>query len=421
MIYKSVYDWVEPIEIPDQNLIGVFAPKEFEQNIDENTAIKNGLENPIGGARLKEAAKDAENALILADDNTRPTPTAKLLPYVLKELADAGIPDERISILMSLGTHRPMTEAELDAKLGEDVRKRFRIDNHRWDDPSIMVNLGKSSVGNDILVNRRITEADFVIGIGNIVPHPAAGFAGGGKIVDPGCVSDETCGAFHWESVKWPARDVVGVRNNPMIRMIDEVAEKAGLKYIVNTILDGKNRIVRVVAGHPVKAHESGCETAVEVYGVSIPEPADIVVADSHPADLEMWQAIKGLCTADLVMKDGGVAIMATPCPDGASAEHPEVEEYGYIPFESAEKLVKEGKISMVIGHHLVQGGRLLQRAKKVFIVSPCLAPELIRKLGYEPAESVSLALKQAFELMGANAKVAVLQSAAELFPVVKP
>ena len=419
MIYNFVYDWVEPVEIPDENLIGVFLPKEYAQSGGEESVIRTGMENPIGSERLRDEARGAENVLILADDNTRPTPVAKLLPYILEELAEAGVPEDGISFLMSLGTHRPMTETELDAKLGKDIRSRFRIYNHRWDDPSIMANLGKTSAGNDILVNRKITEADFVIGIGNIVPHPAAGFAGGGKIVDPGCVSDETCGAFHWESVKWPAKEVVGIRNNPMIQMIDEVAAKAGLKFIINTILDGKNRIVRVVAGDPVKAHESGCETAIEVYGVTVPEAADIVLADSHPADLEMWQAVKGLCTADLVMKDGGVVIMATPCPDGVSAEHPEVEEYGYRPFDEIVKLVNEGKISMVIGHHLVQGGRLIKRAKKVFLVSPCLTTEVIARLGYEPAPTVSDALKAAFALMGTGARVAALQSAAELFPVV--
>jgi nickel-dependent lactate racemase len=425
LVYESgmkisfVYDWVEPVEVPDRNLIGVFEPKAFAAAPDQNSVVEDGLSRPVGAGRLREEARAAHRVLILADDVSRPTPVARILPGVLRELAHAGKPDSEISFLMSLGTHRAMTDREIDAKLGPGIRTRFRVSNHSWNDPAAMVCLGKSRVGTDIRVNRLLVESDFVIGIGNIVPHPAAGFAGGGKIVDPGCVSDATCGAFHWESVKYPARQVVGVRDNPMIAMIDEVAAKAGLRYIVNTVLDARNNLVRVVAGHPVAAHREGCRTAVEVYGVQVPEPADIVLCDSHPADLEMWQAIKGLCTADLCMKEGGVVIMATPCPEGASEEHPELELYGYRNFEQTDRLVRAGKVSMVVGHHMVQGGRLIDRADGVFLVSNHLSKAKIEKLGYSHAESVSVAFRAALERKGPRARVAVLRHAAELFPVV--
>lgn len=239
--------------------------------------------------------------------------------------------------------------------------------------------------------------------------------------MDPGCVSDTTCGAFHWESVKYAAREVVGVRDNPMVRMIDEVASKAGLKYIVNTVLDAGNRIALVVTGHPIEAHRDGCRTAVEIYGVRIPRAADIVICDSHPADLEMWQAIKGLCTADLCMKDGGIVIMATPCPEGASAEHPELEKYGYRNFAETEKLVRAGAVSMVVGHHMVQGGRLLDRARRVVLVSQHLSPHLVRRLGFDFSPSLAEAVTAAIETPGPKASVTVLKNAAELFPVIGP
>lgn len=420
MLYHFPYEWAEPVEVPDDDLIGVFAPREGVDAADEESTIARGFAGPIGSPVLKEQVRGANRVLILVDDVSRPTPAARLIPYVLKELAAGGVGRVGISFLMSLGTHRAMTDAEIDAKLGPGVRGAFAVTNHRWDDLAQMVNLGKTSVGTDVLVNKALTRADFVIGIGNIVPHPAAGFAGGGKIVDPGCVSDETCGAFHWESVKYPALDVIGVRDNPMMRMIDEVAERAGLKFIVNTVLDGAGRIVRVVTGHPVESHVEGCKTAVEVYGVTIRERADIVIADSHPADLEMWQAIKGLCTADLVMKDGGVVIMATPCPDGASEEHPELERYGYLPWAKTAKLVESGEVSMVVGHHMVQGGRLLERARRVYLVSRCLSDSTIRRLGFEPARTVRQAFDEARAILGEPTRTAILRSAAELFPVVE-
>jgi nickel-dependent lactate racemase len=419
MKVRFCYDWADEVEVPDRRLIGVYEPKTFDGACDEDGAVAKGMAEPVGAARLCDAVGAAKRILILADDVSRPTPVARILPHVLRELEAAGKTESEISFLMSLGTHRPMTDGEIDRKLGARIRGRFVVRNHRWDDPSELVDMGRSGVGNRILVNRHVVESDFVIGIGNIVPHPAAGIAGGGKIVDPGCVSDETCGAFHWESVKYPARDVIGVRDNPMTAMIDEVAAEAGLKYIVNTVLDGRNRIARVVAGHPVEAHRDGCRTAVDIYGVRIPEPADIVLCDSHPADLEMWQAIKGLCTADLCLRDGGVVVMVTPCPEGASAEHPELERYGYRNFAETSELVNRGAVSMVVGHHMVQGGRLLDRAKRVVLVSNGLGRTMTERLRFAWAPSLTGAFAEATRLAGPQSRVTVLRNAAELFPLV--
>lgn len=417
---RFVYDWISPLEVSDRNLIGVYEPVSTSKATADNAAlIAAGFAAPVGAPQLRSAVKPSEKVLILSDDISRPTPVHLLMPAILEELAAAGVPDANISFLMSLGTHRAMSDAEIDSKLGSRIRQYFAVDNHRWDDDTIMVDMGQSASGTPILVNRRLTEADFVIGVGNIVPHPAAGFAGGGKIVDPGCVSDVTCGAFHWESVKLPARDVVGVRDNPMIAMIDDVARRAGLRYIVNTILDAKSNIVRVVTGDPVEAHREGCRTAVSVYGVRIPERADIVVCDSHPADIEMWQAIKGLCTADLCLKDGGTVIMATPCPEGASPEHPELERYGYRNFRETSKLVENGSVSMVVGHHMVQGGRLLERARKVVLVSNHLDASLAGRLHMAWAPSIEHAFHDAMKAAGPDARVVFLRNAAELFPVI--
>lgn len=419
MKYKMPYEWVDKIEVDDRNLVGIFSPKIFTSTQNEDEVIREGFDSPIGTKLLRDAAKGAKKVLILSDDNTRPTPVYKLLPIVLKELKMAGVPNQNISILMSLGTHREMGDEEIDRKLGNGIRQRFKIFNHQWNNIDDMINLGRSKAGNDILINKKVVESDFVIGIGNIVPHPAAGFSGGGKIINPGCVSDKTCGAFHWESVKLKPCEVVGVRDNPMIQMINEVAEKAGLRFIVNTILDGENRIVRVVTGHPSKAHKEGCKTAIEVYGVKIPEKADIVICDSHPADLEMWQAIKGLCAADVVVKDNGVIIMATPCPEGSSKEHPEIEQYGYRSFNETENLIKQGLISFVVGHHLVRSYHLINHSKCIFIVSNHLSNKTIASLGFCPAKTITDAHKQAIEIKGNDAKVIILRNAAELFPII--
>jgi len=419
MIYRFPYSWASPVEVPEMNLIGVFEPRKVKSSQNQKEVIKEGLANPIGSERLSQSLKKDQKILILVDDMSRPTPSKVFLPQVLNEVRKAGIRKEDISFLVALGTHREMTEEEMTIKFGRKVCEDYEVVNHDWKDPRGFRHAGLTRGGTEILVNKKLSEADFVIGVGNIVPHPAAGFGGGGKIVDPGVVSEETCGEFHWESVHYPQEQILGRRDHPIMKMIDEVAERAGLKFIVNTILDDRGEIYHLVAGHPKEAHEAGCKISTGIYGVEIPRKADIVIADSHPADLEMWQAIKGLCTSEMVLSKGGIVIFLTPCPEGVSKMHPELSKYGYRNLEQTSCLLEQGKINKVVGHHMVQGGRLLDKAETVYLISPCLTPKMIKKIGFTPATSPQAALESALHKLGNDASIIILKSASELLPVV--
>lgn len=420
MIYRFPYDWAPTIEIPESNLVGIFEPRHILSNQPQNSVIRKGLANTIGSPPLSQMVSKGQKILVLVDDISRLTPTNIILPHILDELKKARIKRENIKFLIALGTHRKMTKEEMIAKYGEKVCKKHEIINHDCRNLRNLYHVGSTRSGTPILVNKELINADFVMGVGNIVPHPAAGYSGGGKIVNPGVVGEETCGEFHWESVHYPQEHILGHRDNPIMKMIDEVAERAGLKFIVNTILDSRGRIIDIVSGHPIEAHKVGCKISAEIYGVRIPEKADIVIADSHPADMEMWQAIKGLCTCDIVLKEGGIVIFLTPCPEGVSKMHPELLEYGYRNLEEAKRLLDEGKINKVVAHHMVQGGRLLDKAEKVYIISPYLKPSDITKLGFTPASNPQEALNFALKKLGKDASIIILRSAGELFPLIK-
>ena len=78
-----------------------------------------------------------------------------------------------------------------------------------------------------------------------------------------------------------------------------------------------------LVVGHPVRAHREGVKVSKEIYAVQVGSPADIVIVDSYPADIDLWQAGKAIEAASFVVKKGGVIILVTTCPDGvAPASH---------------------------------------------------------------------------------------------------
>ena len=415
------YPEIKPLDLPDQNLLGIFAPSTVKIEKSEDEIIEEALLQPIGSSPLHEILEWCQDVLILVDDYTRPTPTQKILPRLMKELERGGIKREGIRFLIASGTHRPMTEQEILKKFGREIPKQYLILNHHWWDSSQMVYMGETPSGIPIHINRLVEEVDLIIGIGQIVPHRVSGFSGGGNIIQPGICGEDTTGKTHWLSAQFDGWEILGRITNPVKKEIERVAEKTGLEWIVNTIQDGTGRLVKVVAGDPVHAYREGAAKSREVYLSELPEEADIVVADSHPYDSELWLAAKGIYAAELAVRKGGVVILVTSCPEGISVSHPEILEWGYQTFEEVEQKVRQGKIKkLTAAAHLVHVGRVIKERAKGILVSPGISKEEAERLGFIYARDPQEALDIAFSHLSRDAKVAVLQRGGEILPIIK-
>lgn len=136
-----------------------------------------------------------EAAVILFDDLPKPTPTSRIVPFVLEELHAGGITDEQIRFVNAPGTHRNMTYGEFAVKLGADIVEKYPVYQHN--NYENLVNMGTTSNGTPVLVNREYMSCDLRLGIGSIIPHQAAGFGDGGKIILPGVAGMDTVANHH--------------------------------------------------------------------------------------------------------------------------------------------------------------------------------------------------------------------------------
>ncbi len=385
----------------------------------EQQIIPNRIQKPIGCPPLKVLVKGKKRILIVTDDNTRRTPLKGILPYVVAELKCAGIKDEQIKILIASGTHRPMTHSELLSKFGKTILSRFKIYNHNWNDKNKLAKINSTIYEKKICINRLAIESDFIIGIGSIVPHATTGFSGGGKIILPGICGEETTEDMHWKALDFEIKDIVGNYDNPMRKMVDSVAKKAGLKFIVNVVLGKSNKIVGVVAGDPVKAHKKGVEISKGVFGIRIPDLADIVIADAKPMDIDLRQAIKAICAADIVVKKGGVIVLNARCPEGVSPQFPEFERYGFRDPDGLKRKVEKGEIKgKTMAYTLIAIGRILKYKAKVILVSKGISSKTAQRLGFLWARSLKEALKKARGLTGEKARAVFLKRACEALPL---
>ena len=61
---------------------------------------------------------------------------------MLRELEQAGVRDEDITLLCGIGMHRPSTPEEKVAKLGQAVVDRYRVIDNEPQNPDALVDLG---------------------------------------------------------------------------------------------------------------------------------------------------------------------------------------------------------------------------------------------------------------------------------------
>lgn len=298
---------------------------------DAVAAVEAGLDSPIGSAPLEELARGRKSAAISVCDITRPAPNRLVLPPVLIRLGRAGIPPERITILIATGLHRPATNAEIREICGDEVAGRYRVVNHNARALGEHRHLGTTASGTPVNIDERFISAGLHVTLGFIEPHLMLGYSGARKLIAPGLAAQETIKILHSPKFMRDARAVEGsIEDNPLHRELLEIARMARHDFVVDVALgrgaprsSGHARpICGVFAGDPVAAHRRGVEFVSEVMLETLDEPVDAVITTSagYPLDLTFYQAIKGVTAAAHIVKPGGKILLLAACEEGAGA-----------------------------------------------------------------------------------------------------
>ncbi|MDU2063879.1 MAG: nickel-dependent lactate racemase [Sporomusaceae bacterium] len=314
------------LTIPEKQLICEVLGKEYPPLTDVVTAVRQAIRQPIDAPPLREIVKPGEKVVLTVSDITRAWQRMDLiLPVLLAELNEAGIPDPNITILIAVGGHRQNTVEECKLLCGEGVFERVRVLNHdAWDEAN-MVYLGKTSRGTKVSVNRIMAEADKVILTGGIIYHYMVGYGGGRKSIIPGCSSIQTIRQNHL----WALGQQDGSGSNPNSisgktsgnechEDMMEIAAFVKPDFIVNMVPTPDGKVGGIFAGNWISAWQQGTKLVDEIYGVDIPAKADIVIttAGGYPKDINLYQTGKTMDNACYAVKRGGVVILLSECPD---------------------------------------------------------------------------------------------------------
>lgn len=271
--------------------------------------LEAALASPAGQPPLRELAAGRRRPVIILDDLTRPTPAEVALPFMLRELASAGIPASAVTLLVGGGTHRPATLEAARRKAGP-LAGECRLVVH---EPRRGTQIGRTSHGTPVLVDPEVAAADLVLGIGGVYPQHSVGFGGGSKLL---------LGVLHQRSITrlhYGHSSVGGTYDfdNDFRRDLDEMASIAGMRWTVCLHVDGDRRVVRAVAGDPLVHHAEAARFSLQAYSVPLPGDADVVIANAYPMDVSLTFArSKGL--APLYQeRRGSSRVLVAACPEG--------------------------------------------------------------------------------------------------------
>jgi nickel-dependent lactate racemase len=313
------------IELPDDRTT-VIEPSHMNPVPDEWAAVIAALDNPESAPELKTQITPATKIVIVHTDITRATPNDRLIPWILAYLESAGATRENITLLNGLGTHRPNTKAELEAMLTPDVVANYRCLNHEPENDDAHVQLGVTKTGVPALINRHLVEADVRIITGFIEPHFFAGFSGGPKGIMPGVAALKTVMSNHGAENIGDRRSTFGITDgNPIWEEMRDIALRVGPSFLVNLALNERRQITGVFAGDLIAAHKVGIEFVRAGAMQKVDGAFDIVITTNsgYPLDMNLYQAVKGMRAADLIVKDGGTVIIAAECCEGVPANSP--------------------------------------------------------------------------------------------------
>jgi len=394
---------------------------------DVPASIKAALERPVNSPPIQSLVKRGEEVCIVFTDATRASPDHQLVLPMLAELEQAGVRDGDITLLCGVGMHRPSTLEEKIAKLGKAVVERYRVLDHEPQNQEALVDLGTTKSGIPLSVNKIAYEADLLVATGIVEPHQYAGYSGGAKTVAVGAAGEAMIAYTHGPNmIDHPGTRLGRIEGNPFQEAVTEAGRRAGLRFIINVVMDDERRILAVRAGEPRETFSELVTFARSVYEVPVPQQYDVAVCGvGFPKDANLYQASRApsylFFAPTSVVRPDGVFILPAQCEEGAGKG---VGEQRYL-----EKMKKAKDIPSLLADLRHTG--YPPGAQRAFVMAKVLEQNDVIVVGCEDPKVVVDAkmipaadMKEAFEIvkrkLGSELDVLIVPHALLTLPIVQ-
>jgi nickel-dependent lactate racemase len=401
------------VRVPDGNVLGVYHPNEVKTGPERETLV-GALANPVGGPSFDAFIENAKEVLFIVNDGTRPTPTAKVLEIIQDKLRKINA-----RFIVATGCHRAPTGEEyrfIFGPLYQEFRDRIYVHDSRND--AEMVHLGTSTNGTEMFVNHHGVRADKLVAISSVEPHYFGGYTGGRKSFLPGIASYKTIEQNHKYAIRPQAKSLALAGNPVHEDMIDALKSVEGKPiFSIQVVLDKDRRIYGATTGDIHASLEGAIEKANELFCVTIPQKADIVVSVApYPMDVDLYQSQKALESGKLALKEGGILIMVSKCRTGIGekAFFDLLASAGGDPRRALETI----DLGYKLGYH--KAAKMAEIALWADMWAVTDLPEAdLRAVFMRPFNDAQKALDEALAAKGKDAKVLFLMDGSITVPMI--
>jgi nickel-dependent lactate racemase len=288
-----------------------------------------------------------KRVLLIIPDGTRTAPIGLLFKTLHAQI---GSVTSAFDVLIALGTHPPMSEQAICARLEISSSERatqyadVRIFNHQWDNPDALRQIGfipeqeiaelsngLFSMPVEVKVNGRLFDYDQVIIVGPVFPHEVVGFSGGNKYLFPGVSGPEILNFFHWLGAVITNPMIIGNKWTPVRRVVDRAAGMVRVSKLCFCLVVDHGELAGLFAGSPEAAWAEASELSRQVHITYKDRPFHTILSCAPPMYDELWVAGKCMYKLEPVLADGGELIIYAPHLNEISVTHGElIEEIGY-------------------------------------------------------------------------------------------
>jgi nickel-dependent lactate racemase len=392
---------------------------------DPEEAVRRVLENPVQSPPLSELAKGKKSACILICDITRPVPNGTLLPPLIDTLTRSGIHSTAITILVATGLHRPNEGEELREIVGsEEVFHTIRIENHFARDQEAHVDLGKTSSGIPIMIDRRFAEADLKIATGLVEPHFMAGYSGGRKVVAPGVAYQDTILNFHTSRIleHCNAANCI-IEGNPLHNEQAEIVRTIGGIVSLNVVIDEERRIGFVNFGEIDASHLEAVAFMRNHAEIPVPRRFKTILTTSagYPLDKTYYQTVKGMVGVIDILEPGGTIIIASQCSEGmGSKEFVAAQQLLCVVGPDEFMRILDGRDKALVDEWQTEMLLKALRVGKIQLFTKGLSPADLKDIFVDRVSSLEEAISEAVAANG-DTEIAVVPEGPYVIPLYKP
>jgi nickel-dependent lactate racemase len=294
---------------------------------------------------LASAPFDGKRVLIIIPDGTRTMPMPEMFAIFQQMLRPRT---KALDYLVALGTHPPMTDAQLSKLVGQPVHEGkiggTHIFNHHWENPANFVTLGVIPAGDigqitgglmsqevPVRLNRIILDYDHIVICGPVFPHEVVGFSGGNKYFFPGIAGSEIINFTHWLGAVITNYEVIGACYTPVRAVIDRAAEFIPRPTSCFALVVTHEGLAGVYYGSPQEAWTAASALSAKKHIVYVDRPFHRVLSVMPEMYDDLWTAAKGTYKMEPAVADGGEVIIYSRGLNEVSYTHGKlIDEIGY-------------------------------------------------------------------------------------------